>query len=381
MSGTPNIFAFATKELSQDAFICWLVSWVNCDENPAMQRCGREFVALLYNTFQKTFKAADEISADQVTNVENLRQQYLHIDVYFQSLIAGRRVSFVIEDKTHTTHHSGQLQRYKKRVQDDEEHEDETVLIYFKMGFLHTWDKLAADEGYAIVDYELFQEFLDAHETNDYLFESYKGFARETYYLPYKERFPRLLRGEDTALFGHWHVQWQFMQELQSRLADLGESAAVDCSITDTGSLYSGSNRGGSWWTELRFVTVPRVYGEVEESVFYRVDWRKDAYYLAIRQYAGIEKGGEHAPAKLERLATYRSAFDSVKDAQGEEPLAFGKPSTDNVGNKESEIAVVFFDSGTNSPQRVLDKITPMHAAFVGSIRQSGLVPPSTPET
>jgi hypothetical protein len=27
----PNLFQFATKELSQDAFICWLLAWA--DEN------------------------------------------------------------------------------------------------------------------------------------------------------------------------------------------------------------------------------------------------------------------------------------------------------------------------------------------------------------
>ena len=28
-----NIFNFATSELSQDAFICWLCNWVNFDDN------------------------------------------------------------------------------------------------------------------------------------------------------------------------------------------------------------------------------------------------------------------------------------------------------------------------------------------------------------
>ena len=27
-----NIFKYATKELSQDAFICWLVEWINHKE-------------------------------------------------------------------------------------------------------------------------------------------------------------------------------------------------------------------------------------------------------------------------------------------------------------------------------------------------------------
>ena len=28
---TPNLFKFATSELSQDAFICWLLSWAKKD--------------------------------------------------------------------------------------------------------------------------------------------------------------------------------------------------------------------------------------------------------------------------------------------------------------------------------------------------------------
>jgi len=34
---TPNLFRFATSELSQDAFICWLASWAD----PGIQVDGR----------------------------------------------------------------------------------------------------------------------------------------------------------------------------------------------------------------------------------------------------------------------------------------------------------------------------------------------------
>jgi hypothetical protein len=32
----PNIFKYATSELSQDAFICWLLAWAK-DENKSLQ--------------------------------------------------------------------------------------------------------------------------------------------------------------------------------------------------------------------------------------------------------------------------------------------------------------------------------------------------------
>lgn len=42
-----NIFSFATNELSQDAFICWCLNWINMpvrDDNAS----GRQFGARFY---------------------------------------------------------------------------------------------------------------------------------------------------------------------------------------------------------------------------------------------------------------------------------------------------------------------------------------------
>lgn len=32
MTKTPNIFDFATSELSQDAFLCWLIAWADSSQ-------------------------------------------------------------------------------------------------------------------------------------------------------------------------------------------------------------------------------------------------------------------------------------------------------------------------------------------------------------
>ena len=42
-----NLFAYAPSELSQDAFICWLLSHAktaNQNKNPAITRCALDFV-------------------------------------------------------------------------------------------------------------------------------------------------------------------------------------------------------------------------------------------------------------------------------------------------------------------------------------------------
>ena len=43
----PNIFKYATKELSQDAVICWLVACA-AEATGDLQKCGLEFVRTLF---------------------------------------------------------------------------------------------------------------------------------------------------------------------------------------------------------------------------------------------------------------------------------------------------------------------------------------------
>ena len=43
-----NIFDYATKELSQDAFICWLVACAS-EDGRALQHCGQAFISALMN--------------------------------------------------------------------------------------------------------------------------------------------------------------------------------------------------------------------------------------------------------------------------------------------------------------------------------------------
>ena len=49
-STEPNIFHFATKELSQDAFLCWLLSWAKNDYNKTETK---DFIVLLKFLFKR----------------------------------------------------------------------------------------------------------------------------------------------------------------------------------------------------------------------------------------------------------------------------------------------------------------------------------------
>ena len=98
----PNIFDFATKELSQDAVICWLVAYAHGADGHHRQR-GLDFVATLAG------HSLDRPGGHRITEVAEPMLQYSRIDVYFQARVDGSLVSFVVEDKVGTRMHGDQL--------------------------------------------------------------------------------------------------------------------------------------------------------------------------------------------------------------------------------------------------------------------------------
>ena len=79
----PNLFDFATKELSQDAFLAWLLQWAapeNAQYDPEMQKAGEGFVKMLLGK-----------EGDAGFRVEKIAvyQQREHVDVWAE--IFGRR--------------------------------------------------------------------------------------------------------------------------------------------------------------------------------------------------------------------------------------------------------------------------------------------------
>lgn len=133
----PNIFNFATKELSQDAFICWLLSWAdsscqNIDEN--MHKVGLYF---LHSLLSKKGIKIDEVQKVQI------HRQKDDIDI---SVIVNNEYIIIIEDKIFSKKHGNQLKKYHaialKRFK-----EDKIIPIFLKTSY---------SDHYQNENYELF---------------------------------------------------------------------------------------------------------------------------------------------------------------------------------------------------------------------------------
>ena len=123
MAEKPNLFQYATSELSQDAFLCWLIAWADASQvqhDKALNQCATRFVRALLGK-------GDDFEVKTI----KVGKQWEKIDVWVE---VNNQYFLGIEDKIGSSVHSNQLNRYKeiaKNYYKDKNYE--LKFIYFKM--------------------------------------------------------------------------------------------------------------------------------------------------------------------------------------------------------------------------------------------------------
>lgn len=127
---TPNLFNYATSELSQDAFLLWLLDWANPDYKDAdeqLNAAAQEFVRFLLD------KNKNDLQIESVKCYKQLK----NIDVL---AIVNNVFAILIEDKTDTSEHDNQLTNYTQWFENEGkkilniENKPELHCIYYKTG-------------------------------------------------------------------------------------------------------------------------------------------------------------------------------------------------------------------------------------------------------
>ncbi|MBQ7562318.1 MAG: PD-(D/E)XK nuclease family protein [Synergistaceae bacterium] len=133
-----NLFKYATKELSQDAFICWLMSFAlkeNHGKNPALESCALDLLHKIPG-----LETAKEISCIE-------RQSY-NIDVL---LTVGDNY-VIIEDKVYNDTYEGQIPGYKQKLVNADIDPEKIICVLYKI-----YDQPQPEQ---YVDYEFNREKL-----------------------------------------------------------------------------------------------------------------------------------------------------------------------------------------------------------------------------
>lgn len=164
-----NLFEYATSELSQDAFICWLASYAHeeAEKDAALNECARKMLEMFVPELKcKNFKLID------------VERQVDKIDVLLTVECEKKVYKIIVEDKTYTSEHDNQLKRYVDGLA--KKHEENTVIVkgvYYKTGFQSDLSS-AEDAHYEIISREkmlnLMQQYVN--KTNNQIFISYYNY-------------------------------------------------------------------------------------------------------------------------------------------------------------------------------------------------------------
>ena len=215
----PNLFKYAQKELSQDAMICWLLEWSGAKaeesaEEQGLQALGREFVKALLAKHDKS------VSGDIET--VKIHQQDKGIDVLADIRVSGTQHVLLIEDKTHTTDHGNQLQRYREAVEKGDTkvgqvpEKSQILPIYLKTGdYPLTHKKEIEKTGYKFFDRQDFLKVLKTYNGKHPIVEQFQAHLQEL-----EDEFNswQYWKKEDTRETWGWGAWKGFYQALEDEL-------------------------------------------------------------------------------------------------------------------------------------------------------------------
>lgn len=182
MTPRPNIFHYATKELSQDAVICWLIAWADTGaaSGPAdeqLHQLGRRFLDALFDKWRDwPVEIGDAVSV-------KIHRQERNIDVLAR---INDRYVLLIEDKRDADVHDDQLQRYWDAVTGGKTalgqvDPDDVYPIYFKTGnqARSTADDISRHQGYAVFDRGDFLAVLNGYAGDHPIVVDYRTYLQD----------------------------------------------------------------------------------------------------------------------------------------------------------------------------------------------------------
>ncbi len=140
-----NIFKWATKELSQDAIVAWLLA--NPETDTAFVK------SLLKEKCPENF------------TIDDIETQKSSIDVLVTIKVDGKKQAIIIEDKTSTFLHDNQMLRYIKTVTDKRKY-SKIYFVLFKTGIVYSWESEEFKRQRGLIENE--NKMFSLEDLNDY---------------------------------------------------------------------------------------------------------------------------------------------------------------------------------------------------------------------
>ena len=282
-----NIFDFATSELSQDAFICWLCDWVNFDDNSLSE--DEKKLKSLANDFIE--KVSGEKLGDRKVNI---KRQYQKIDVLLEIqnktefITKGDKTNpvvdmyVIIEDKVGTGLHSNQIERYRELISEKNKNINEgkalIKTVYYKIYDEDNTERLKENGVNVIFEREKILELFERYKDNikDSIFRNYYEYLSniETDVKSYKEK--NLEDWNSNCYIG-------FFKKLKNEGSCLehADGRKKDCSWG-----YVNNSSGGfmgMWWFPLSENEVNKLTETSDEDIYLQIEQYNQENIVAIK--------------------------------------------------------------------------------------------------
>ena len=281
-----NLFNFATKELSQDAFLCWCLNWYNNPES------------LLYPMAEELLELLGENGLPQGQELEIL-QQIKKIDILV--ILKEQNRAIIIEDKTTSSEHDKQISRYREMIKSRLSKQEQEAMginssveirtVYFKTGFHYDCDRdVVAD---IKVDGQTFLRILEKYTSQSEILDDYVSSLRER--LDWYDKYGRYDVTNPTDDFWNWNISLHHIAQ-HNFMRDVLREHFPESKWESENELYkirNGTNIGGRPWTEMTFVVSTYPESTDKYYLFWRIDRNGNGPYISLRFYEKFQKSDE----------------------------------------------------------------------------------------
>lgn len=311
METNTNIFFHSPKELTTDAFLVWLIYFLDSKEE------YKVYKQIFFNNI--ILKKED---CDRAVSSVELKRQENNVDVLlmFRFEDDGEEQTILFENKTWSSQHSKQLAGYKTIYPNCYRY------FYYKLAYINSQEaKEIAQEQYEVIDADMMSSTIEKMVDLHPLIKMYYDYITYTF-VDAINSFHRKLFVEH-----HYNVLWG--ADAQKYLCDIIVKKMTEQNVPSL-RITNGTSYGRPW-TEITITEKPEGY---QERLFWRVDIRSGKFYIRLNQYA--KPSEEEVDYKMRRLNFLRNEANSIVGSlQG---LHLGE--VHNRGIKESEVLIFFLE-------------------------------------
>ena len=290
-----NIFDFATSELSQDAFICWCLNWLNYKSS--------ELRALAVDLL-KEFGEEDVSDNQEIL----IKRQFKKIDILV--VLKGLNRVYIIEDKVHSSESKDQIKKYKEEIRKEYKN-SEIKTVYFKTGFHFSPDKNV--KANKIITGKMFKEILEKYRNKSEILDSYYEYLVEKLRIQENEKDYLECKTES-----HW--DWNIAKSNISQYCFLKEifleERIVSFRNKRSGYAVSQYNLLG------KKLFVPKT--NEKYAIFWRVDTLTEGTYLRLSYYYIFKNRKDSKTLNYKEISeigyniVHKKIYDIIEEYQNE---------------------------------------------------------------